>query len=81
MAPDNPWLLAGMILAGGVVARCWRNDYRTVQQGKPAPQAFPGATRPAAGSCFIADGGTLVLLAGKTAGEHAPSGSRRNKAG
>jgi membrane protease YdiL (CAAX protease family) len=71
MAPDNPWLLAGMILAGGVVARWWRDDYRAARQGKPVPQAFPGATSASAQSMFIAAGGALVLLAGETAGENA----------
>jgi uncharacterized protein len=71
MAPDNPWLLAGMILAGGVVARWWRDDYRAARQGKPVPQAFPGATSASVRSVLIAAGGALVLLTGETAGEYA----------
>ncbi len=71
MAPDNPWLLAGMILAGVVVAKWWRDDYRTARLGQPAPQAFPGATPASRQALLIAAGGTLVLLAGETAGEYA----------
>lgn len=71
MAPDNPWLLAGMILAGGMVARWWRDDYRAARQGTPAPQAFPGATPAGGRALLIAAGGALVLLAAETAGEHA----------
>lgn len=71
MAPDNPWLLAGMILAGGVVAKWWRDDYRAAQRGNPAPQAFPGATPAGGRTVIIAGGGALVLLAAETAGEHA----------
>lgn len=70
MAPDNPWLLAGMILAGGVVAGWWRNDYRAAQQGKPAPRAFPGTTPAGGRVLLIAAGGAFVLLTGETAGEH-----------
>lgn len=71
MAPDNPWLLAGMILAGVVVAKWWRDDYRAARLGQPAPQAFPGATPASRQALLIAAGGTLVLLAGETAGEYA----------
>jgi len=71
MAPDNPWLLAGMILAGGVVAKWWRDDYRAAQQGIPSPQAFPGATPAGGRALFIAAGGALILLAAETAGEQA----------
>ncbi len=71
MAPDNPWLLAGMILAGGVVAKWWCDDYRAARQGNPAPQAFPGATPAGGRALLIAAGGALVLLAAETAGEHA----------
>ena len=71
MAPDNPWLLAGMILAGGVVAKWWCDDYRTGRQGKPAPQAFPGATPASGRALLIAAGGALVLLAAEAAGEQA----------
>ncbi len=71
MAPDNPWLLAGMILAGGVVAKWWGDDYRAARRGAPAPQSFPGATPASGRTLFIAAGGALILLAGETAGEHA----------
>jgi membrane protease YdiL (CAAX protease family) len=71
MAPDNPWLLAGMILAGGVVAKWWRDDYQAARRGRPAPQAFPGATPASGRALVIAAGGALVLLAAETAGEHA----------
>lgn len=70
MAPDNPWLLAGMILAGGVVAKWWRDDYQAARQGNPVPQAFPGANPAGSRALLIATGGALVLLAGETAGEH-----------
>jgi membrane protease YdiL (CAAX protease family) len=71
MAPDNPWLLAGMVLAGGVMAKWWHDDYRAARQGTPRPQAFPGATPAGSRALLIAAGGALVLLAAETAGEHA----------
>ena len=71
MAPDNPWLLAGMILSGGVVTKWWCDDYRDALRGNPAPQPFPGATPAASRALLIAAGGALVLLAGETAGEAA----------
>lgn len=71
MAPDHPWLLAGMILAGGVVAKWWRDDYRAARRGQPAPRAFPGALPASNRALLIAAGGALGLLAAETAGEHA----------
>lgn len=71
MAPDNPWLLAGMIIAGGVLAKWWREDYRAARQGKPVPQAFPGAAPASGRALLIAAAGALVLLVAETAGEHA----------
>jgi membrane protease YdiL (CAAX protease family) len=71
MAPDNPWLLAGMILAGGVMAKWWHDDYQAARQGKSLPQAFPGATPASGRALLIAAGGALGLLAAETAGENA----------
>jgi membrane protease YdiL (CAAX protease family) len=71
MAPDNPWLLTGMIIAGGFVAKWWCDDYRATRQGNPVPQAFPGATPAGRLALLIAAGGALLLLAAETAGEQA----------
>jgi membrane protease YdiL (CAAX protease family) len=71
MAPDNPWLLAGMMLAGGAVAKWWHDDYQAARLGRPSPQAFPGATPAGGRALLIAAAGALVLLAAETAGEHA----------
>jgi membrane protease YdiL (CAAX protease family) len=71
MGQDNPWLLAGMIVAGVVVARWWRDDYRTARQGAHHPRAFPGASPTSRRALVIAAGGALVLLAAETAGEYA----------
>ena len=71
MGPDNPWLLAGMILAGGVVAKWWIDDYRSARAGSAQPRAFPGATPATGRMLLLAAGGALVLLAAETAGEHA----------
>ena len=71
MAQDNPWLLTGMILAGVVVAKWWRDDYQVARQGAPQPRAFPGATPASTTAMLVAAGGALVLLAAETAGESA----------
>ena len=71
MAPDNPWLLAGLILAGGIVVRWWRDDYRAARRGAPHPRALPGATPASTPAMLVAAGGALLLLAAETAGEHA----------
>jgi membrane protease YdiL (CAAX protease family) len=71
MGQDNPWLLAGMILAGGVVAKWWWDDLRAAQRGAPHPRAFPGTTPASRTALGVATLGTLVLLALETAGEHA----------
>jgi uncharacterized protein len=70
MGQDNPWLLAGMIIAGGVVAKWWRDDFRAAQQGSPHPRAFPGATPASRTALVIAALGALILLALETTGEH-----------
>ena len=70
MGQDNPWLLAGLILAGALVARWWLNDYRAARRGAPHPRAWPGATPASAPALFVAAGGALILLAAETGGEH-----------
>lgn len=71
MGQDNPWLLVSLLVAGGVVAKWWRDDYLSARRGAPHPRAFPGATPARASALLIAAGGALVLLAAETAGEHA----------
>ncbi len=71
MGQDNPWLLSGLILAGGVVAKWWHDDLRAARQGAPHPRAFPGATPAGRLAILMAAGGALILLAAETAGEHA----------
>ena len=71
MGQDNPWLLIGLILTGGMVAKWWRDDYQAARQGTPHPRAFPGATPASTTAMLVAAGGALLLLAAETAGEHA----------
>jgi membrane protease YdiL (CAAX protease family) len=71
MGQDNPWLLAGMILAAGVMAKWWVDDYRAARSGQPRPGAFPGATPASGKAMWIGAAGAVVLLAGETAGEAA----------
>jgi membrane protease YdiL (CAAX protease family) len=71
MGQDNPWLLVGLLVAGGVVAKWWRDDYLAARQGTPHPRAFPGATPASVRALLIAAAGALLLLAVETAGESA----------
>jgi membrane protease YdiL (CAAX protease family) len=71
MGQDNPWMLTGMILAGGVVAKWWWDDLRAARQRAPQPRAFPGATPAGPRPILVAAAGGLVLLALETAGEDA----------
>ena len=71
MGPNNPWLLAGLIIMVGIMARWWRDDYRAARRGNPNPRAFPGTTPANRAALLVAVAGALVLLAGETAGEYA----------
>jgi len=71
MGSDNPWLLVGMIFAGGVVAQRWAEDFRSARAGVAQPRAFPGATPASGRLLLIATAGALVLLAAETTGERA----------
>jgi membrane protease YdiL (CAAX protease family) len=70
MGQDNPWLLIGLILAGGVVVKWWHDDCQAARRGAPHPRAFPGATPAGSLVILVAAGGALLLLAAETAGEH-----------
>ena len=69
MGQDNPWLLAGMILAGGVVAKWWWDDLQTARRGVPHARAFPGATPAGSRALLLAAAGGLVLVGLETVGE------------
>jgi uncharacterized protein len=71
MGQDNPWLLAGMIIAGAAVAKWWWDDLRAAKKGSPDPRAFPGATPTSRRAVLLAIAGALVLLSLETAGEQA----------
>ncbi len=71
MGQDNPWLLAGMIVAAGVMARWWWDDLQASRRGAASARAFPGATPAGARALVIAAAGGLVLVALETAGEAA----------
>lgn len=70
MAQENPWLLAGMIVAVGVTAKWWRDDYQSARRGPPNPRAFPGTTPASATALLVAAAGAGLLLAVETAGEY-----------
>ena len=71
MGQDNPLLLAGMMVAAGITAKWWWEDYRATGRGQPNVRAFPG-TAPATGRLIaVAAGGALLLLAIETSGEYA----------
>ena len=71
MSSENPWLLAGMIVAGGALARGWWQDLRAAHRGSPHPQAFPGATPARVRAVAIAAAGALGLVTLETWGESA----------
>lgn len=71
MGQDNPWLLAVMIVLGGMVAKWWWDDLRAAREGAPSPRAFPGAVPASPRAMLVAVTGALVLVALETAGEQA----------
>ncbi len=71
MGENNPWLLAGMIVGGAVVARWWWIDYLAACNGTPHPNAFPGAVPVSGRLVALAVAGTVGLLMAETAGEEA----------
>lgn len=72
MGSDNPLLLAGLIIAIGVTAKWWRDDYQAARGGgAPQPRAWPGTTPATKAALLVAVAGALLLLAGETAGEYA----------
>jgi len=71
MASENPWLLGGLIVAGGTVAHWWWRDLAAARNGRPDPQAFPGATPANGRAIAIAAAGALALVAAETVGEQA----------
>jgi membrane protease YdiL (CAAX protease family) len=71
MGQDNPWVLAGMIVAGGIVARWWWRDLEAAQAGSPPARGFPGATPTSARALLISAVGALLLVALETGGEAA----------
>lgn len=70
MGQDDPWLLAGMILAGCLVARWWWDDFRAAAGGSPDPRAFPGATPTTSRAMLVAVAGAVALLLLETGGEY-----------
>jgi membrane protease YdiL (CAAX protease family) len=70
MGQENPWLIAGLILAGGVLAKWWWADYRAALRGLPDPRGFPGATPASGRALAVAAGGAVILLIAETVGEH-----------
>lgn len=71
MGSNNPWLLAGMIVAGTIVAKWWREDLQAARRGPPPARGFPGATPASIRAVTLAAAGALVLVAAETAGESA----------
>lgn len=69
MGQENPLLLLALIAGGVLLARAWWVDLRDHRQGRPNPQAFPGATPAAPGVMVAAVCGTVLLLAAETYGE------------
>jgi hypothetical protein len=71
MAQDNPFLLGGMIVAVGITAKWWLDDYRSARAGRPNARAFPGATPAKVSAVVLAVTGALLLLGAETGGEQA----------
>ena len=71
MEQDNPLLLAGLLVAAGVMVKWWAEDYRALRRGQPNVRAFPGATPASPRLMALAALGALLLLAIETGGEYA----------
>lgn len=69
MGQDNPWLLAGMIVGGVMLAKWWWNDLQAARRGPVANPGFPGATPTRPRAVVVAVTGALVLVGLETAGE------------
>jgi membrane protease YdiL (CAAX protease family) len=68
---NHPLLLLALTGAGVWLFKLWRDDVRAAQTGRPNPNAFPGAAPAPLRASLIAVAGSLLLLAGETAGEYA----------
>lgn len=66
---NHPLLLTLLTAAGFYVGFLWRSDLRTARDGRPHPNALPGATDAPFRTVIIAVIGALMLLAAETWGE------------
>jgi membrane protease YdiL (CAAX protease family) len=67
----SPFLILGLLVATGYVAKLWLDDYRAAVRGASVRGPLPGAVPASAKASAIAVLGALVLLAIETAGESA----------
>ncbi len=66
----HPAVVLLALVAGIYLARLWLQDRARDRSGQPSPQALPGATPAPPKLVAIAIGGSAVLLAIETVGEH-----------
>jgi hypothetical protein len=66
---DNPLLLLAVSAAVGYVVWQWLGDLRLDRQGRPNPQAWPGAYAASLGACLIAAAGGALITGAETWGE------------
>ena len=71
MGTNNPWLLAGMIVAITLLAKGWLDDCRAASISRPNPRALPGAMPASRRVILVAITGALLLLVVETGGEYA----------
>lgn len=71
MGTDQPLLLVFSILASGVVAKWWWDDYRATMAGRPPSRSLPGTTRAPRSAHLIAIAGAVALVVAESAAEHA----------
>lgn len=67
---NHPAVILLALAAGLYLGRLWLLDRARDREGRPAPQALPGATPSPSRLVIIAVAGSLVLLALETVGEH-----------
>lgn len=66
---ENPFFVGMMILLGGYVTKLWIADLRSHREGRPNPNALPGATPAPRRAYLWGIAGALIILLAETWGE------------